>query len=89
MITLTEHNPYSEGLLDPQRVRAAVLEALVYGDLEAVRDVLIAHISIRNKSELAIKAKIGRQTIYDLMNMDKEFNPSIKTLAAILDQIAA
>jgi DNA-binding phage protein len=51
--------------------------------------VLIAHLQTVNKSKLASKTKLGRQTIYDLMDSKKEFNPSIKTLSIILENLAA
>lgn len=86
---LVTHNPFSAELADPKLIKKAVLQALVDGDLEAVRDVLIAHLQTVNKSKLASRAKLGRQTLYDLMDTEKEFNPSIKTLANILDKIAA
>lgn len=86
---LVAHDPFSPELTDPKLIKQAVLQALVDGDLEAVRDVLIAHLQTVNKSKLASKAKLGRQTLYDLMDTEKEFNPSIKTLANILDKIAA
>lgn len=86
---LVAHNPFSKELIDPARIKRAILQALVDGDLDSVRDVLIAHLRIVNKSELAIKTKLGRQTLYDLMDPAKEFNPSIKTLTLILNNIAA
>jgi DNA-binding phage protein len=86
---LVVHDPFSSQLADPKLIKKAVLQALVDGDLEAVRDVLIAHLQTVNKSNLASKTKLGRQTLYDLMDSKKEFNPSIKTLSTILDNIAA
>ncbi len=86
---LFEHDPYSKELADPKLIKLTILQALMDSDLEAVRDVLVAHLQTVNKSNLAIKTKLGRQTIYDLMDSKKEFNPSIKTLSAILDNIAA
>lgn len=86
---LTVHNPYRRELADPKRIKRAVLQALVDGDIESMRDLLIAHLRTVNKSKLASAAKIGRQTLYDLMDFEKEFNPSIKTLTIILNNIAA
>jgi DNA-binding phage protein len=84
-----KHDPFSPELTDPKLIKKVVLQALIDGDLEAVRDVLIAHLQTVNKSNLASKAKLGRQTLYDLMDSRKEFNPSLKTLSMILDNIAA
>jgi DNA-binding phage protein len=83
------HDPFGKELADPKRIKEAVLQALVDGDLESVRDLLIAHLRTVNKSKLASKTKLGRQTLYDLMDFEKEFNPSLKTLTLILDNIAA
>lgn len=86
---LTTHDPYSKELADPVLIKRAIFQALVEGDLESVRDVLIAHLQTVNKSKLAVKTKLGRQTLYDLMDSDKEFNPSLKTLTLILGDLAA
>ena len=86
---LATHNPFSKELTNPVLIKQAIMQALIDGDLEAVRDVLIAHLQTVNKSKLASKTKLGRQTLYDLMDSKKEFNPSIKTLFIILDNIAA
>lgn len=83
------HNPFDKKLSDVKLIKTAVLQALVDCDMEAVRDLLIAHLKTVNKSKLAAKAKLGRQTIYDLIDMSKEFNPSVKTLTTILDNLAA
>lgn len=83
------HDPFSKDLADPKRIKRAILQSLVDGDLESVRDSLIAHLQTVNKSKLASKTKLGRQTLYDLMDSEKEFNPSLKTLTLILDNMAA
>jgi DNA-binding phage protein len=86
---LEVHNPYAKELADVKLIKKAIFQALVDSDLEAVRDLLIAHLRTVNKTKLASKSKIGRQTIYDLIDETKEFNPSIKTLTSILDCLAA
>ena len=86
---LEVHDPYSKELANGAAIKQAVLQALVDGDIEAVRDLLIAHLRTVNKSKLATKTKLGRQTIYDLIDTEKEFNPSVKTLTTILDTLAA
>ncbi len=87
--SLVVHNPFDNRLADVVLIKRAVFQALVDGDVEAVRDLLIAHLRTVNKSKLAAKTKLGRQTIYDLIDRNKEFNPSIKTLTTILDNLAA
>ena len=86
---LVEHDPFNKALAQPKFIKKAVLQALIDSDLDAVRDVLIAHLRTVNKSALAARTKLGRQTLYDLMDSKKEFNPSIKTLSIILDSLAA
>ncbi len=88
-LLLEVHNPYSKILANVKTIKKAVLEALIDGDLEAVRDLLVAHLRTVNKTKLATKTKLGRQTIYDLIDTNKEFNPSVKTLTSILDHLAA
>ena len=83
------HDPYDKKLLDMKLIKKAIWQALVDSDLEAVRDLLIAHLRTVNKTKLAAKTKLGRQTIYDLINDNKEFNPSVKTLSLILANLAA
>jgi len=42
-----------------------------------------------NKMELAKKAGIGRRTLYDLIDPQKDFNPELSTISAIIKAIAA
>ncbi len=86
---LTVHNPFSNELANSKLIKKAILKALVDGDLESVQDLLIAHLRTVNKAKLSAKTKLGRQTLYDLMDPKKEFNPSIKTLTNILNNLAA
>jgi len=58
-------------------------------DLEAFQDVLIAYLRISAKAQLSRKTKIGRTTLYDLMDPDKPFNPTLETLGKIFEELAA
>jgi DNA-binding phage protein len=42
-----------------------------------------------NKAELVRKSKLGRQTLYDLTEGKREFNPTIRTLSALLQALAS
>lgn len=86
---LAVHDPFSKELANPKLIKKAILQALVDGDLDAVQDLLVAHLRTINKSKLSSKTKLGRQTLYDLMDPEKEFNPSLKTLTNILNHLAA
>jgi len=70
-------------------VREALIDALMHDDLNAFRDVFIAYVRYTSKSALVKKTGLGRQTLYDLLDMKKEFNPNFKTIGAILETLAA
>jgi DNA-binding phage protein len=76
-------------LKDAKLVKEVLVEALMNNDLETFQDVLTAHIRTVSKSKLAAKSKIGRQTLYDLIDEEKEFNPTLSTLGSILKAIVA
>ncbi len=74
---------------DVNIVFETLIECLKMEDLDAFRDVLYVHLMTVNKMELAKKAGIGRRTIYDLLDPKKEFNPELKTVAALFKALAA
>lgn len=84
------HVPFrSPELKNSKIVSDALLECIRIGDLDAFRDVLISYMQTANKVELAKKSGIGRRTLYDLINTDKEFNPELNTVAALIRALAA
>ncbi len=90
MKSLKAHEPFSsKELKDPALVTETLLECIRSGDIEAFRDVLIAHLMTANKSQIAKKAGIGRRTLYDLLDPKREFNPELSTIAAVIRAIAA
>jgi DNA-binding phage protein len=70
-------------------VREALIDALMHDDLDAFRDVFVSYVRYTSKSKLAKKSGLGRQTLYDIMDRSKEFNPNFKTIGAILESLAA
>jgi len=56
------------------------------GDLKANKN---GFLSRDNKSEIAKIAGVGRRTLYDLMDEEKEFNPELSTVSAIIRALAA
>jgi DNA-binding phage protein len=66
-----------------------LLECIRSGDLDAFREVLIAHLMTANKAIVAKKAGIGRRTLYDLMDPKKEFNPGLSTISAVIRALTA
>lgn len=87
---MKKHDPFSSPQLkDAHLVKEVLVEALMNNDLETFQDVLIAHLRTVSKSKLATKTKLGRQTLYDLIDESKEFNPTLSTLGSLLKAIAA
>ncbi len=87
--TLKMHDVFTSNLKDAKLVKQVLVEALMQNDMETFQDVLIGHLRTASKSGLSSKTGLGRQTLYDLINEEKEFNPTLNTLAAILKAIAA
>jgi DNA-binding phage protein len=87
-LKLVEHD-YSKTLSDRKLVLETLLECLVQNDVDTFQDVLVAHLRTVSKSKLAVETKLGRQTIYDLLNEKKKFNPTLTTLSSILKTLAA
>lgn len=88
-MVLTKHDTSDVRFKDAKIIKPILIEALMEGDVETFKDVLVAHLRSLSKTELASKTKLGRQTLYDLIDDDKEFNPTLSTLGSILKAIAA
>lgn len=74
-----------EGLFkDRKLITETLVDCLMLDDMEAFRDVLISHLRVMKKTKLVQKSGIGRRTLYDLMDPEKEFNPRINTIGKIL-----
>jgi DNA-binding phage protein len=87
---LKAHEPNaSKELKNPKLVQETLLECIKNGDLDSFREVLIAYLVTANKTNLAKKAGIGRQTLYDLIDLKKKFNPELSTVSAVIHAIAA
>ncbi len=88
--TLIPHRPHSSSELKTLKaVSEALVDCLSTGDLDTFREVLAAHILTMNKSRLAVQSGLGRRTIYDLLDPQKEFNPSIQTVSSLLRALAS
>ena len=88
--SLKVHEPFaSPELKDSKLVVEALLDCLREGDVESFREVLTAHLMTTNKAKIAKKAKLGRRTLYDLMDPSRKFNPELLTLSAIIHALAA
>ena len=69
-------------------VSETLLECVQSGDLDSFRDVLATHIMSSNKVHLAKKSGLGRQTLYDLVDPKRNFDPALSTLSAIIRGLA-
>ena len=73
---------------DSKLVGQTLLECIHMGDLDAFRDILTSHIMRSNKVLLAKKSGLGRQTLYDLIDPKRDFNPALATVAAVIRGLA-
>jgi len=87
-VVLHPHKILDVEILDRETLKSILIEALIDGDIETLKDVLIAQIRTQNKAELVRRSKLGRQTLYDLIDGKREFNPTVKTLSSLLKAIA-
>lgn len=88
--SLKEHAPFkSRELKQVDLVTEVLLDCIKTGDLNSFREVLIAHLVTANKTQIAERAGIGRRTLYDLMDLKKEFNPELSTVSALIRALAA
>ncbi|MBI1861748.1 MAG: hypothetical protein HYR96_12600 [Deltaproteobacteria bacterium] len=85
---LTKHD-YTKTLKDRRLILETLIECLVENDTESFQDVLVAHLRTVSKSKLAVETKLGRQTLYDLLDRNKPFNPTLTTIGSILQSLAA
>jgi DNA-binding phage protein len=88
-VSLKKHDVFGAHLRNPKLIKEVLVDALMSNDLETFQDVLIAYLRTASKSKLASKTKLGRQTLYDLIDEEKEFNPTLSTLGSILEALAA
>lgn len=79
----------SKELKDAQLVVDTLLECIRSGDTDSFREVLVAYLMTVNKTDFAKKAGLGRRTLYALIDSNKEFNPELSTISAIIQSIAA
>jgi DNA-binding phage protein len=86
----TEYKPLSNPRLSNKKfVRELLIDCLTQNDLETFQDVLISYIRSSAKVEFSKKTKIGRTTLYDLIDPKKPFNPTLDTLGKIFEELAA
>jgi len=88
--SFVKHEPNSnKDLANKKLVREILIDALSQNDMETFQEVLVAYLRTSSKLSLSKNSKIGRTTLYDLMNPKKEFNPTLETLGKIFEDLAA
>lgn len=70
----------SRTLGNRESVVRAMSECLIEGDSEGFLEILSAHLSTVNKARFARKVRIGRKTLYRVL--DKTANPRLDTIIA-------
>lgn len=75
-----QYNPMKD-LLDEELIAKAVWECLKENDPDGVIEILEAHISAKNKSQLAKEYDLPRTTLYHAF---KSKNPTLHTLAKLV-----
>ncbi|MCB1113851.1 MAG: helix-turn-helix domain-containing protein [Chlamydiia bacterium] len=75
-----EYNP-AKDLLDEELIARAVWECLKDNDPDGVIEIIEAHLSAKNKSQLAKDCDISRNTLYHVF---KNKNPTLNTLAKLV-----
>lgn len=85
-LILIEHRTEDFNFNKPKLVKEILADCILSGDIDTFQDVLISYIKSQSKTKLAAKSKLGRQTLYDLLDQ-KKFNPEWDTLSSILKAI--
>lgn len=78
--TPREYNP-SNDLLDEDLIAKAIWECLRENDPDGVIEILEAHLSAKNKSQLAKEHDLSRTTMYHAF---RSKNPTLHTLAKLV-----
>ncbi len=73
---------------DSELVSETLAECIRAGDVDSFRSVLASYITNCNKLRFSQKTGLGRQTLYDILDPTKSFNPALATVAAIMRGIA-
>lgn len=81
---LTPFKP-ENSLKNRRKVAAALAACLTEGDRESFLEILSAHVRTTNKVNFARSAKIGRKTLYRVL--DKTANPRLNTIMACLQAV--
>lgn len=73
-------------LADRKFISEAIADALLDGDAEAVREILLAHLEHVHKDNFYKEAGISRRALYKLM--EPNANPTLESLAKVCRALA-
>src|SRR5690348_813830 len=73
---------------DSKLVSDTLLECIRSGDVDSFRGVLASYITSCNKLRFCKKTGLNRQTLYDILDPAKSFNPAFATVTAIMRGLA-
>ena len=76
-----------QNLKDKQRVREALSECLFSDDMETFKEILKAHLEVRNISNFSKETGLPRKTIYRILEPDS--NPTLKNITKLLNKLCA
>ena len=89
-LIMKNHVPNSNKTLSNKRmIRELLIEAITKNDLATYQDVLVAYLRTSSKLAISKKTKLGRTTLYDLMDTKKPFNPTLETIGKIFEDLAS
>ncbi len=64
-----------------------LLDHLYWGDLSEFQGCLHTHLMYVNVSQFAKRSGLSRRTLYDLIDVNKKFNPELTTIVAIFNAL--
>jgi probable addiction module antidote protein len=76
-----------KNLKDKKRVREALSECLFDDDMEGFKEILKAHLEVRNISNFSKETGLPRKTIYRILEPDS--NPTLKNITKLLSKLCA
>jgi len=80
-----DYSPSSE-LANRKFISEAIADALIDGDAEAVREILLSHLEQVHKEHFYKEAGISRRALFKLMKPDA--NPTLESLAKVCKALA-
>lgn len=76
-----------KNLKDKARVKEALSECLFSDDMDSFKEILKAHLEVRNISNFSKEAGLPRKTIYRILEPDS--NPTLKNITKLLNKLCA